>query len=106
MAWELTGNTNINNANFLGSTDNNPLAIRTNDQDRVVVDVNGNVGIGTSAPKSKLDIHAHDGLQIIGFQPFQTLIDSSNGKSARIQHANRDVVFLQTVGFLLQSPQW
>src|ERR1700680_2239478 len=99
MPWELNGNSGTNNNNFLGTQDSQPLAIRTNATDRVVVDVNGNVGIGTSTPASKVEIHAQDGLQIVGFQPFLTLTDSSPGGSrARIQDANRDLVFFTESG--------
>ena len=44
------------------------------------------VGIGTTAPVSKLDIVGQDGLRITGFQPFLTLADSNNAnRRTRIQ---------------------
>ena len=108
MPWELNGNSGTNNGSFLGTLDQQPLAIRTNasvnSSDKVVVDVNGNVGIGTSSPTSKLEVHAQDGLQIVGFQPFQTLQDSSNGKRARIQHANGEIAFFTDTGLASGSP--
>ena len=62
MAWELAGNSGTDpGTNFLGTTDGKPLAIQPG---------NGNVGIGTSSPSSKLEIVAQDGLAITGFQPF------------------------------------
>jgi hypothetical protein len=55
--WSLTGNAGTNSANdFLGTKDNQPLAIRTNGAERVRVDTNGNVGIGTTSPSAKLNI--------------------------------------------------
>ena len=45
--WLLTGNSNTG-ADFLGSTTNNSLHIRTNNVERMVVDSLGNVGIGTT----------------------------------------------------------
>jgi hypothetical protein len=39
----------------------------------------GKVGIGTTAPASKLDISAQDGLRIFGYQPFLTLTDANAG---------------------------
>ncbi len=38
---------------------------------------NGNVGIGTSNPTSRLEIAAQDGLAITGYQPFLTLRDAN-----------------------------
>jgi hypothetical protein len=58
MPWELTGNAGTNTrpiwgpANFLGTTDNQPLAIRTNNAERIRVTTEGNVGIGTSYPST------------------------------------------------------
>jgi hypothetical protein len=48
---------------------------------RMVVADNGNIGIGTLTPTSKLEIAAQDGLAITGYQPFLTLRDASSGNS-------------------------
>src|SRR6516164_9405341 len=57
MAWELTGNSGTNpTTDFVGTTDNQPLAIGINGTERVRVDTTGNVGIGTSAPGVKLEV--------------------------------------------------
>jgi len=59
--WLVTGNDGIDPArNFLGTTDNQPLTIKTNGAERVRVDTNGNVGIGTSGPGEKLQIEGGD----------------------------------------------
>jgi hypothetical protein len=51
MAWELIGNAGANPAiNFLGTTDPQPLVIKTNGAEALRVDMNGNVGIGTPSP--------------------------------------------------------
>jgi hypothetical protein len=56
-AWLLTGNAGTNPAvNFLGTTDAQPLVIRTNNTERMRVTANGNVGIGTTAPIHRLDV--------------------------------------------------
>ncbi len=50
-AWSLTGNANSNAAtNFLGTTDNEPMVVRTNGLERVRVTEDGRVGIGTTSP--------------------------------------------------------
>jgi hypothetical protein len=56
---------------------------------------NGNMGIGTQNPTSKLEIAAQDGLAISGYQPFLTLRDA-NAANARsvIQGVNGDIVFV------------
>ena len=53
MSWELTGNNGTNpNANFLGTTDNQPLIIKTNSNspdspEAMRISANGHVTIGT-----------------------------------------------------------
>lgn len=59
QSWNITGNTGISSsANFLGTTDANPVKIRTNNLVRMTVGSTGKVGIGTSAPTWKLDVKA------------------------------------------------
>jgi hypothetical protein len=58
-AWALTGNSGTNPAvNFLGTTDAQPLVIRTNNTERMRVTATGNVGIGTAAPTTALHVVA------------------------------------------------
>jgi hypothetical protein len=57
LAWLLTGNGGTNPAvNFLGTTDAQPLVIRTNNLERVRITATGDVGIGTNAPAATLDV--------------------------------------------------
>jgi hypothetical protein len=52
-AWLLTGNGGTNpSANFIGTTDNQALSVRTNNAERIRVTNAGNVGIGTSSPST------------------------------------------------------
>ena len=55
MAWELTGNA-IGSNDFLGTTNNQTLVIKTNNTEQLHVGTNGNVGIGTSTPYVKLQV--------------------------------------------------
>jgi len=56
-AWLLNGNAGTNPAvNFLGTTDAQPLIIRTNNTEQIRVTANGRVGIGTTTPGAKLEV--------------------------------------------------
>jgi hypothetical protein len=55
MSWELTGNGNIGLAAFLGTTDQEPLVIKTHNKEALRVNPTGNVGIGTPVPVSILE---------------------------------------------------
>ncbi|MDZ7898439.1 MAG: hypothetical protein U5N85_10505 [Arcicella sp.] len=55
--WGLTGNAGTNPATqFIGTTDAQPLAFRTNNVETMRVLSTGNVGIGTSTPDTKLHV--------------------------------------------------
>jgi hypothetical protein len=54
--WALTGNS-ITGTEFLGTTNNQPLVIRTNNTERMRITATGNVGIGTTAPTERLQVH-------------------------------------------------
>ncbi len=55
--WALTGNPGTDPMNnFLGTTDSQPLIIKTSGTERTRVLANGNVGIGTPAPVAPLHV--------------------------------------------------
>lgn len=55
--WNTNGNTGTTPAaNFVGTTDNQPLSLRTNNTEKVRVTAAGNVGIGTTNPGAKLQV--------------------------------------------------
>jgi len=57
--WELAGNSGTTPAtHFLGTTDNQPLALRTNNAEQLRITSGGNVGIGTTNPQNKLHVSA------------------------------------------------
>jgi hypothetical protein len=55
--WHITGNANIDSAiNFLGTTNAQAVNFRTNNLNRMSINSNGYVGIGTTTPGDRLDI--------------------------------------------------
>jgi len=52
-----------NNA-LIGTADDTPMRFKTNAIDRMTIDNNGNVGIGTTAPRSLLQLEANDGVNL------------------------------------------
>jgi hypothetical protein len=59
--WDLVGNAATNPAtNFLGTTDAQPLVLRTNATEKMRIASTGNVGIGTATPGSKLHVSGNN----------------------------------------------
>lgn len=57
-SWSLTGNLGTNPANnFVGTTDYQNLALRTNNIERLTVQADGNIGINNSSPSKLLSIN-------------------------------------------------
>ncbi len=61
----------------------------------MVIQPNGNVGIGSLSPQSKLEIAGQDAIRAYGYEPFITLLDNNSYKSARIQAAHGDIAFFK-----------
>ena len=58
--WHVKGNSGTSPAtNFIGTTDNKGLSIRTKSTERIRVLPSGNVGVGTPSPKQVLDVNGN-----------------------------------------------
>lgn len=75
--WSTSGNS-ISAANFLGSTNSEPLVFKTNNTQAMVILANGNVGIGTVDPHYTLQI---GGNVVDSGTLFANYIESANGIS-------------------------
>src|ERR1700726_4935264 len=79
MSWELTGNPGINPAtDFLGTTDGQPLVIRTSALERIRITPNGNIGIGTASPSARLSVVPPGTVELSGTARSATLLTSGD----------------------------
>ena len=66
------------------TTDANPLLLFTNNQERMLIDSSGNVGIGESSPSAKLDVYLGDNVagtiaRFGGYNDGRSLVISNSG---------------------------
>lgn len=65
--WKVTGNAGTNPlTQFVGTTDNVGLPFRTNNIIRQTITNTGNIGIGTTTPRLKLDVIGEIGIDAVG----------------------------------------
>lgn len=78
--WNLQGNAGTTIANFLGTSDNQPLIVKTGNTERLRIDVSGNVGVGTNAPGAKLSVdpQGEGGIKVGGADGSQLDVTVSN----------------------------
>lgn len=61
QSWSLNGNAGTTSTNYIGTSDNKALTIKTNNSKRITITSSGKVGIGTATPKYKLDVFGGTG---------------------------------------------
>ena len=91
--WSLIGNAGTDpSTNFLGTTDNQALVVKTNGMEAVRIDTSGNVGIGTPNPVAALHVENSDGttMRISGTDPdanvFLQLLEFDNKNGIELQY--------------------
>ena len=68
-SWDLKGNAGINpTTDFLGTLDNNPIKIRTNNVQVAQFDATGNFSIGAHDPQAPLHIKSYSGYTDSGYR--------------------------------------
>lgn len=77
--WKTGGNSGLPGNAFIGNADDKPLMFKTSNTLRLYIDsVSGKIGIGTSSPRSSLDITGTDALVVpVGTtaeRPFQPVV--------------------------------
>jgi len=82
-----TGGSTVNNSSFknnfvVGTQNNTPLVLNTNDTERMRIDALGNVGIGTSDPTQTLDVNGSIRSRTMGFK----LADETTTAGLLIMH--------------------
>jgi hypothetical protein len=86
-AWGLNGNGGA--TGFLGTTDANPLVLKTNNAERARLTEAGNVGIGTATPAAKLDVNAGSSADPVGVSIFGRIESTGfGGLSAAVEGEN------------------
>ncbi len=97
-AWLLNGNAGTNPAvNFLGTTDAQPLVIRTNNTERMRVTETGFVGIGTTTPAEKVTIEPYYSFSTATITP-STIIPFGTSKIAL--SSDRGIYLIDNTDFI------
>lgn len=97
--WTLLGNADTDpSINFIGTTDSQPIVIRTDGLERMRITEYGRIGIGTSNPNAHLEIKSHiesyaTGLQLETFT--MDTIDTNANYIYAINLVNNSVVTVE-----------
>jgi hypothetical protein len=106
--WKLNGNAGTTATDFIGTTDNKDLSIKTNNTEAIKILANGNVGIGNPTPSSKLSVIGGAAQPLVTIQnnntsplSYGTFSSSENGVGVFAQSLNGKAL----VGFTNSTTQ-
>jgi hypothetical protein len=83
-SWNLTGNAGTTpGTDFLGTTDAQPLIVKTNNAEALRIDAAGNLGVGTTNPAARIDAHTSvtSGIAVNGVSSTGTAINGMSNIS-------------------------
>ncbi len=83
-SWLITGNSNVTSSNFLGTTNTQPVRIKTNNAERMRIAPGGNVGIGTQTPENKLHIFKGSAGTVTGYVNAPLIVENSTASYINI----------------------
>jgi hypothetical protein len=90
-AWSLTGNTGTNpTTNFIGTTDVQDWAIKTNNIERMRVTSAGNVGIGVNNPSHTLQAENNLGRFLLSSTTGATIVERTSGTPLKVIMGSND----------------
>jgi hypothetical protein len=104
--WSRSGNANIDTSEFIGSTDTSALRFKTNNQEVLRLNGNGNVGIGLASPTEKLEVNGNikaKGAILFGNGASISKLDSANGGVQGLRF-DRDEVTAGPTGEIVMIP--
>lgn len=90
-AWSLTGNAGTNpTTNFIGTTDSQDWAIKTNNIERMRITSAGNVGIGVNNPSHTLQAENNLGRFLLSSTTGATFVERTTGTPLKVIMGSND----------------